>query len=143
MYVIVGFGDVGSTLYCNAQHVLPHLVVDPQYPEYSSWDHIATRNDIEGVIVCVSTPVYEHTRDLGNIRDVLRRVTRHCPWAPVLIVRELTTNEWRSLSSTFSHLRLTHGPNFLITDDTEDAYLWRGYLSFTSTTTVDIDHAHL
>lgn len=114
MYVIAGFGYVGSALYETAAPVLPHLIIDPKYPQYNTWDQIARRHDIEGFIVCVSTPqALDGHCDFGNIRDVLIRISRHFQNVPVLIKSTVSLEGWATLKELFPTLNLTYSPEFL------------------------------
>lgn len=117
MYVIAGFGYVGSALYATAEPILPHLIIDPKYPQYTTWDQIAQRDDIKGIIICVSTPQALDGRcEIGNIRDVLVRVARHFPTVPVLIKSTVSLDGWDTLVNLFPTLSLTYSPEFLKAD---------------------------
>jgi hypothetical protein len=131
MYVIVGFGDMGRTLYQHVSLIMPHLVIDPKYPSdrttpFTTWDQVARRDDIKGILVCVSTPTVEQTgqSDAGNVRDVLKRIARHCPNVPVLVLSHLSEDAWPLLKKQFAHLNLSYLPNFLFSmENVEKSYL--------------------
>lgn len=131
MYVIVGFGYVGSALYATAESVLPHLINDPKYPQYNnSWDQLVThRKDIRGIIVCVSTPQAIDGRcDFGNIRDVLTRVARHFPNTPVLIKSTVSLEGWATLKGLFPTLSLTYSPEFLKAETAKEDFAQQDFV---------------
>jgi UDPglucose 6-dehydrogenase len=131
MYVIAGFGYVGSALYNTASKRLPHYIIDPQFPERGSWDllHSTTQTDtvlgglvvsskrfveVDGIIVCVSTPqAPDGSCNIDNVLDVLKRVAHQYPDVPVLIKSTLTFGSWDTIKAQRPHMKITYSPEFL------------------------------
>lgn len=122
-YVIVGYGYVGSALHETAKTAFQHFIVDPKYPQFDSWDVLTRRDDIGGIIICVSTPQAIDGRcDFGNIRDALTRVARHFPHVPVLIKSTVSLEGWATLKGMFPTLNLTYSPEFLKADTAKEDF---------------------
>ena len=122
MYVIAGFGYVGSALYNTAAARLPHYIIDPQFPERGSWDNLfllprlltPRPERIEGFIICVSTPqALDGSCDIKNVLDVLQHITRQHPNVPVLIKSTIALESWDKIKSLHPHIKLTYSPEFL------------------------------
>ena len=67
--VIAGYGPVGEATYAALDGRMDVVIDDP-------WkDHIVTEVDnVDGVVVCVSTPQNEDgSCDTGNVQDILRK----------------------------------------------------------------------
>jgi UDPglucose 6-dehydrogenase len=130
MYVIAGFGYVGSALYETAatRCGIPHFVIDPKYSlddnqPFTTWDMLAGRTDIEGIIVCVSTPQGLDGRcDTGNVHDVLRRATRLFPRVPILIKSTVSLEGWETIKGLFPKSNISYSPEFLKADTAKEDF---------------------
>jgi len=134
MYIIAGYGYVGSALHAAAEPHFPHLIIDPKHPKLDSWDLAASKRDqIKGVIVCVSTPQALDGRcDVGNVRDVLTRVARYLPTVPVLIKSTIALEAWDSLRDQFPTLDLTYSPEFLKAETAKSDFAEQSFIVFGS-----------
>jgi len=114
MYVIAGFGYVGSALYSTAAARLPHYIIDPQFPNRGSWDLLHQQAQVDGVIICVSTPqAPDGSCDIDNVLDVLECVARQYPDVPVLIKSTIALESWDIIKTRYPRIKMTYSPEFL------------------------------
>ena len=102
--LIAGYGFVGKAHYELLKDKHEIHIYDPGlgYTDFPK--------DIEGVIVCVSTPQRQDgSCHMDNVYDVVER----SPDVPILIKSTISVEGWRMLADTFPNCMLNFSPEFL------------------------------
>jgi len=103
---IAGYGFVGKAYHELLKDKYEIVISDPADKRYNH----PLPNDVDAVIVCVSTPARENgSCEMGNVYDVVDRA----PDVPILIKSTISVEGWEILVEQFPNKMLNFSPEFL------------------------------
>ena len=104
--LIAGYGFVGKAQELVLKENNEIIIYDP----HLGYDYVNPWNDIDAVIICVSTPPRpDGSCEIKNVFNVVEE----SPNIPILIKSTISVEGWKMLSDTFPDKQICFSPEFL------------------------------